>query len=141
MMRWFGILAILVVAVLLFGCAQYGQAKAAGDGEATNVSNATSKTTVSNETAKTNESAKATEVTVELNGYKFVPDAVTVKVGTKVTWINKDNAPHTITADDGSFDSSSFGKGQSWSRTFDVTGTFTYHCSIHSSMKGTIKVE
>jgi len=128
-MKLFGILAILMVAAVLFGCAQYGQTTTVGAGNA------------SNESIKANESVKATEVTVELNGYKFVPDTVTVKAGTTVTWINKDNAPHTVTADDGSFESGSLGNSQSWSKTFDKAGTFTYHCSIHASMKGTIKVE
>jgi plastocyanin len=47
---------------------------------------------------------------------------------------------HTITADNGSWDSGSLGKGQSFSQVFTQAGTFTYHCAVHPSMKGTVVV-
>lgn len=65
-----------------------------------------------------------------------------VPVGTTVTWTNADTAPHTVTADDNSFDSNTLNQGQTFSRTFDTAGTYTYFCKIHGkpSMSGSVQV-
>ncbi len=74
-----------------------------------------------------------------------LPD-ITIAVGTTVTWINQDSAPHTTTSgQDGTFDgagwnSSSLSKGQSFSHTFNQVGTFAYTCNIHPRLSGTITV-
>lgn len=52
-----------------------------------------------------------------------------------VTWTNLDSADHTVTADDGSFNSGPIGQNQTFNLTFNTPGTFTYHCSIHPGMK------
>ena len=72
----------------------------------------------------------------------FSPVKVTVIIGQNntVTFINKDSAPHTVTADDGSFNSGNMNPGDSWTFTFTTAGTFTYHCNYHSWMRGTIVV-
>jgi plastocyanin len=57
-----------------------------------------------------------------------------------VTWSNDDPAPHTVTAEDGDFDSDILDGGQSFSFTFDEPGTYTYLCNVHPDMKGTVKV-
>jgi glucose/arabinose dehydrogenase len=57
-----------------------------------------------------------------------------------VVWINDDSAPHTITADDGSFDSGSIGKNSEFKHTFHQPGSYSYHCAIHPSMTGKITV-
>jgi plastocyanin len=80
------------------------------------------------------------------NQGKFVPDPDTVKVGTTVTWQFDDDqgGPHTATADDGSFDSSSKvtgNKGDKFTFTFTKPGTIPYHCNYHGNMKGTIVVQ
>jgi plastocyanin len=67
-----------------------------------------------------------------------------VKTGTTVTWMNNDGAPHTIVSEAGSpatFSSESLSTGASYSFTFAQPGTYTYHCSIHPSMKGTVIVQ
>jgi plastocyanin len=69
---------------------------------------------------------------------------LTVKTGTVVTWVNQDGVSHTITSDTGSpvaFSSDSLSNGASYTFTFTLPGTYTYHCSIHPSMKGTIIVQ
>jgi len=71
---------------------------------------------------------------------RFNPSNITIPAGTEVTWINFGNAVHTVTADDGSFNSGNLNKDQSFSRTFNVTGVYKYHCSIHPSMTGTVIV-
>lgn len=71
--------------------------------------------------------------------FGFNPDAIKVNVGTTVTWANT-GVTHTVTADKGQFDSGMFKSGETFSFTFAKGGTFTYHCAIHSSMRGTVTV-
>jgi len=80
------------------------------------------------------------EAQVTIQGFAFDPVELTVTVGTTVTWTNEDSAPHTITSDDGQWDSGSFSQGGTYSRVFDQAGSFGYYCAIHTSMKGTIVV-
>jgi plastocyanin len=65
-----------------------------------------------------------------------------VPVNTQVTWTNNDSVPHTVTADDGSFDSGTLQPGQTFSHTFTSAGKVTYHCAIHgqASMNGSVQV-
>ena len=77
---------------------------------------------------------------VEIKDFAFAPASLTIAAGTTVSWTNRDSPAHTVTADDGSFDSKQLANGASFTHTFATAGTFTYHCAIHSSMKGTIVV-
>ena len=77
---------------------------------------------------------------VTVKDFKFTPAALTVKVGTTVTFANQDGQAHTATADDGSFDAGSIAAGADAAHTFDRAGTFAYHCSFHPFMKATISV-
>ena len=79
---------------------------------------------------------------VLLRQYLFVPESLSVKTGTTVTWANDDDGlAHTVTAADGSFDSGRLGSGATFSHTFDTAGTFAYQCTIHpQSMQGTVVV-
>jgi plastocyanin len=78
---------------------------------------------------------------VAIANFAFSPASLTVKVGTKVTWTNNDSTAHTVTADQGAFDSQTVDPGGTFSFTFNHAGTFTYHCAIHSSMTATITVQ
>ena len=73
--------------------------------------------------------------------FGFDPATVTVKVGGSVTWTNTGATAHTVTADDGSFDSKSLASNATFSQTFAKAGTFAYHCAIHPGMKGTVTVQ
>ncbi|MCX6684327.1 MAG: cupredoxin family copper-binding protein [Methanoregula sp.] len=82
--------------------------------------------------------------TITIKNFAFDPSSLTVKTGTVVTWVNQDGVSHTITSDTGSpvaFSSDSLSNGASYTFTFTLPGTYTYHCSIHPSMKGTIIVQ
>lgn len=57
-----------------------------------------------------------------------------------ITWINKDSTPHHVVSDTGLFDSGNLNKGQTYNYTFYQAGNYSYHCSIHPSMTGTIFV-
>lgn len=73
----------------------------------------------------------------------YSPPTITVAMGVNntVTWVNNDDAPHTVTANDGSFNSGNLNAGQSWTYTFTTPGTYTYFCSYHPWMEGTIIVK
>ena len=82
----------------------------------------------------------AASTTVTIEDFAFSPKSITVDVGDTVTWRNNDDVAHSATAEDGSFDTGTFGNGASRSETFDTAGTFQYICTPHPFMKGTIKV-
>ncbi len=85
---------------------------------------------------------KATKTKVTISGYKFRPQILTVSEGTKVTWTNKDQDTHTVTAKNGAFDST-LKSGKSWSYTFNKAGTYHYHDRINDNpgLRGKIIVE
>ena len=80
-----------------------------------------------------------------ISGFAFSPSSLTVAVNTTVTWRNDDSVSHTATADGGSafqFDTGMIGPGAtSGGVLFSQVGTFTYHCTVHPSMHGTIVVQ
>ena len=78
---------------------------------------------------------------VTIQDFKFSPNTLTVPVGATVTWTNADSTQHTVTADDGSFDSGPLDPGATFNQTFSTAGTFTYHCNIHSNMTATVTVQ
>jgi plastocyanin len=78
---------------------------------------------------------------VSIGEFAFSPEILKVPTGTTVTWTNADLTPHTITADDGSFDSGEIPAGGTFRRTFDRPGTFPYHCVIHPAMQGAVTAE
>jgi plastocyanin len=80
------------------------------------------------------------EVEIEIEDFAFTPATVTVKVGMTVKWSNKDKVQHTVTGDDGTWGSAPLNKGDDFLFTFTQEGTYTYHCSPHRSMTGTIVV-
>ncbi|RPJ50379.1 MAG: hypothetical protein EHM21_05110 [Chloroflexi bacterium] len=77
---------------------------------------------------------------VLIQNFVFTPPSLTIPVGTTVTWTNEDQAQHTATADDKSFDSGPLAQGASFSFTFTKEGTFPYICTFHPNMVGTIIV-
>ncbi len=86
-------------------------------------------------TATTSPEATAT---VEIKGFAFNPDTLTIQKGTTVTWTNKDSAPHTVTGD--TFGSETLSQGQAFGYTFNEAGTFEYQCHIHPGMRGKVIV-
>lgn len=79
---------------------------------------------------------------VTINNYRFTPKSIAVKPGTTITWTNRqEDDDHTVTADDGSFDTGVIKHaGGSAQLTFSTEGTFAYHCKIHPTMHGTVVV-
>jgi plastocyanin len=83
-------------------------------------------------------SALAADHAVSISGMKFNPPTLEVAAGDTVTFTNEDSAPHTATANDGSFDTGRLSRGESATVTIGAAGTFDYICSVHPSMKGQI---
>ena len=77
---------------------------------------------------------------VVIRGLLYVPETLTVRRGDVVVWINKDPFPHTVTAA-GAFDSGSIAAGKSWRFTARNVGTHPYLCTLHTTMKATLRVE
>lgn len=101
-----------------------------GDGAATPAENADQAT----------DQQAGEELTVTIQDHAFNPPTLEVAVGTTVTWINNDNAPHTATEQGGGFNSGRLSRGDSFSFTFTEPGTYNYICSFHPRMSGTIIV-
>jgi len=79
-------------------------------------------------------------VKVDITNFKYKPETITVKAGSKVTWVNNDVAPHTATADD-TFDTGNLEKGGSKAITLSKPGSYSYVCEFHAFMTGTVVVK
>jgi len=77
---------------------------------------------------------------VNIQHFRFQPSPVSIAKGDTVQWVNQDDMNHTVTADNGQFDSGPLNKNDTFSQTFTTAGTVNYHCNIHPGMKGTIVV-
>ena len=76
-----------------------------------------------------------------IQNFLFQPSTLTVKVGTKVTWINRDDEPHTATDTEKRFGSKALDTGDSFSTEFRKPGTYNYYCALHPKMTGKIIVK
>jgi plastocyanin len=77
---------------------------------------------------------------VNIDNFAFAPATLTVSAGSTVTWTNRDEEPHTVVANDGSFRSPGMDSQATFSYTFPKAGTFDYVCSIHPFMHATVVV-
>ena len=79
---------------------------------------------------------------VSIDNFTFTPQTLTVKVGTTVTWTNKDDIPHGIASDNNAFRrSKALDTGDKFAFTFTTPGTYKYFCYVHPHMTGTIVVQ
>jgi plastocyanin len=78
---------------------------------------------------------------VKIDNFSFGPAALTVPVGTTVTWTNRDDIPHTVVSTDGVFKSKVLDTDEKFSFTFSKAGTYPYFCSIHPKMTGKVIVQ
>lgn len=79
---------------------------------------------------------------VSIVNFSFQPDTLTIKVNDAVRWTNNEQSPimHTSTSDTGLWGSSPLSSGDTFTHTFTTTGYFAYHCAIHPSMVGAVRV-
>ena len=87
-----------------------------------------------------NNSSNSGSPSVSIKNMAFSPMSLSVPAGTTITWNNNDTTMHTVTADNGSFDSGNIAVGGKFTKVFSSAGSFAYHCTLHPEMKGTIVV-
>lgn len=86
-------------------------------------------------------SGGSTANTVAVKGFAFSPTSLTVNTGTKVTWKFEDSTAHNVDSTSNAFPKSKdISSGGSYSFTFNTAGTYSYICSIHPFMKGSLTV-
>lgn len=81
------------------------------------------------------------EVQIVIENFVFKPAEITIAPGTKVTWINKDEAPHTATSTEKKFNSGGLDTDDKFSFVFNDKGDYPYFCALHPQMKAQIKVK
>ena len=128
---------VLAVAALGLGAVACGSS-----GNKSSSSNSTTASSAAGTTSggPTSTAASGGSDSIAIQNFKFSPDPLSVKQGAKVTVaILDDGVPHSVTADDGSFDTGIFQKSNGPKTiTVSKSGTIHYHCQVHSFMKGTI---
>ncbi len=81
-------------------------------------------------------------VEIRIDNFSFGPASVTVPAGTEITWVNRDDIPHTVTSDDKTtFKSHPLDTDEKFTFKFDKPGTYTYFCSIHPKMTAKVVVQ
>ena len=85
--------------------------------------------------------AHAADAAVAIDNFTFGPQELHVQVGTTVTWVNRDDIPHTVTSTTLAFRSKALDTNDKFSFTFTTPGSYKYFCSLHPHMTGTIVVE
>ena len=118
-------LAAFTAIIFLFACSKSGGAGSGNNGGGGGYGGGGGGTTGNN---------------VSIAGFAFSTTSLSVAKGTKVTWKNNDATTHTVTSDDGTFDSGNIAPGGSYSYTFADAGTFAYHCKIHPGMTAKVVV-
>jgi plastocyanin len=88
-----------------------------------------------------NDQPSAANAEVKIDNFSFGPETLKVSVGTTVTWINRDDIPHTVMSTDGVFKSKVRDTDEKFSYTFTKAGTYSYFCSVHPKMTGKVVVQ
>jgi plastocyanin len=142
--RTFLSLILTALALVVAGCGSDSDDGTSGDEEsgatATQPSPGKGNAPVSgtNAPAPSGDAVRAEKVSIV--EFTYNPDPVVIEEGGKVIWVNRDSAPHTATADDGSFDTGTIETDKLKSESFKQPGTYTYFCEIHPDMHGTVEV-
>jgi plastocyanin len=80
-------------------------------------------------------------VDVKIDNFSFSPVVLEIKAGTKVTWTNADDIPHTVVSNEQVFKSKALDTDEKFSFTFDKTGSYAYFCSLHPKMTAKVVVQ
>lgn len=79
-------------------------------------------------------------VQAEASRYLFLPKVIEIQAGTTIEWTNTDAVVHTVSADNGAWNSGAIPTGQTWQATFTRPGSYPFHCGPHPFMKGVVIV-
>ena len=85
--------------------------------------------------------AATNEAEISIQNFKFIPDTLTVKAGTAITWVNRDEEPHNVVSPDRAFRSKAIDGGEKFTVVLDKPGTYNYICAVHPHMHGKIVVQ
>jgi plastocyanin len=143
------LLGLLITGCNLGGAADYGDTGGGSGSQAGAPAAASPNSNMSNikmPEKRTSEASKENTPNSALNeviiqNFSFAPATLTVKAGTKVTWVNRDDEPHTAADTDKRFKSSTLDTGDKFSFTFNEPGTYNYYCTLHPKMTGQIIVK
>jgi plastocyanin len=91
--------------------------------------------------AAANSDVTAETIQAAIDNYSFVPKQLTIKAGTMVVWLNKDDTPHTVTSNDNAFSSPLLDTNAKFQFTFAKPGKYAYHCKVHPMMTGVVEVQ
>jgi plastocyanin len=119
--------------LLLFGVAVAHLSVAEAQNQGMDMGMAQTKTQATNQKNDTHE--------VSIDNFSFTPMDMTIPAGSQVTWINKDDVPHTVVSVDHQFKSKALDTDEKFSFTFPNPGTYEYFCSVHPKMTGKIVVK
>ena len=134
-----GILMALGCAAAVAGYTAHSSGNAGAGGAMAKAADSATAATVAQSSAPSKKVANQ----VAIDNFRFEPRQLTVAVGTKVTWVNRDDVPHTATstARPKAFDSKTLDTDQKFSHTFTTPGTYAYFCAVHPHMRGEIIVK
>lgn len=124
-----------IIVIIVVGAVAFVALSRPAQSPPSNSSNSSQNTT--QQTQADNSQATAAE-SVHIQDYTFMPQNLTVKKGTKVTWTNEDSVRHNVVSESDSpqkgLNGPLLAKGESYSFTFDTVGTYKYYCTPHASM-------
>jgi plastocyanin len=130
------LVAIVVLIIVVGGAVALNHNSKTNNNPAPATNNSTTSNSSSTQASSTGQ--------VEIKNMMFTPSQITIQKGGTVTWTNNDTMTHTVTDDLNNVGGPASGEiqpGSTYSFTFNKTGSFQYHCTIHSSMRGTIVIK
>ncbi|MGZ4727953.1 MAG: cupredoxin domain-containing protein [Acidimicrobiales bacterium] len=137
--------ALVALAVLaLTGCGSSSSSSTATADTSAGATSPPSTTTTTGPSSTTTGPVTTVPGQVDIVDYDFSPTTTTIKVGERVTWLNRDGVDHWVISAPGvpqPFDAGRQGSAASASHTFDTKGTYPYFCNLHNYMKGEVIVQ
>ena len=135
--------AVLVLTALLEGCTGRSDGTTGGSEVTTTPGQAAGRAPVTGAPPPAVAAPSAVPNQVTIDNFAFNPPVLTVALGTKVTWINRDDVPHTATstAKPRAFDSGTLDTDDQFAHVFEAPGTYEYFCTVHPHMTGQIIVK
>jgi plastocyanin len=143
--KFLPLLLLALPGVALTGCAgrTQGDSTPAPSAEVGHAADHGAPATTAGMTERAEQAPQASPAQIVIDNFAFSPATLTVKAGTKVTWVNHDDVPHTATstAKAKAFDSKTLDTDERFSHVFKTPGTYEYFCAVHPRMTGTVVVK
>jgi len=132
-----GLLALIIIIIIIIVAGVYlYYAQSSNPNVQTGMNNSTNQS-MGNNSANTTSAA----TTISIQNMTFNPNQITIKSGTNIQWVNKDNVQHQISSDNGAFQSNTLNPDDSYNFFFAKTGIYGYHDALNPTITGTIIVQ